>query len=137
MRRYETIYIMRPNIGEDGISGIIDRTNGVIENLGGHIVRQDRWGLKKLAYLIKKETQGFYIYIEYAGVPEAVDEIERLFRIDDNVLKYLTVKLDDVYDAAKDPAPVAEPQEEEVAEAKEETKTAPVEEDSKKDASNE
>jgi small subunit ribosomal protein S6 len=102
---------MRPNIGEDSISGIIDRTNGVIERFGGHIVRQDRWGLKKLAYLIKKETHGYYVYIEYAGVPEAVDEIERLFRIDDKVLKYLTVKLDEVYDPAKDPAPV-EPKEE-------------------------
>jgi small subunit ribosomal protein S6 len=107
MRRYETIYIMRPNIGEDGITAIADRTNGVIENFGGHIVRQDRWGLKKLAYLIKKESKGFYVYIEYAGAPEAVDEIERLFRIDDKVLKYITVKLDDVYDPAKDNVPAA------------------------------
>lgn len=97
MRRYETIYIVRPNLNEDDINAIVDQTNGVIEGLGGEIIQIDRWGLKKLAYLIKKENRGFYVYCEYAGTPEAVDEIERLFRIDDKVLKYMTVKLQDVY----------------------------------------
>jgi small subunit ribosomal protein S6 len=97
MRRYETIYIIRPNLGEDDMTAIIDRTNGVIEETDGHIVQLDKWGLKKLAYLIKKETQGYYVYCEYAGTPAAVAEIERLFRIDDKVLKYLTVKLQDTF----------------------------------------
>lgn len=92
MRRYETIYIIRPNVGEDDITAIIDRTNAVIEKFDGRIVQLDRWGLKKLAYVIQKQTQGYYIYSEYAGAPEAVDEIERLFRIDEKVLKYLTIK---------------------------------------------
>ena len=98
MRRYETIYILRPNLGEDDINEIVEKTNGVIESDGGKIVLLDRWGLKKLAYLIKKESQGYYVYTEYAGTPAAVDEIERLFRINDKVLKYLTVKLQDVFD---------------------------------------
>lgn len=98
MRRYETIYILRPSLGEDDINGIIEKTNSVIEEKGGKIVLEDRWGLKKLAYLINRESQGYYVYTEYAGTPEAVDEIERLFRINDKVLKYLTVKLQDVFD---------------------------------------
>lgn len=97
MRRYETIYIIRPGASEDDIVAIIERTNGVIEKLGGKIDELDRWGIKKLAYPINKETQGYYVFSEYAGVPEAVSEIERLFRIDDKVLKYLTVKTQDVY----------------------------------------
>lgn len=97
MRRYETIYIVRPNLSEDDINEIIVQTNTVIENLGGLIVQLDRWGLKKLAYLIKKEARGYYIFCEYAGTPEAVDEIERLFRINDKVLKYMTIKLQDVF----------------------------------------
>lgn len=136
MRRYETIYVMRPNIGEDAITGIIDKTNGVIENFGGHIVQLDRWGIKKLAYLIKKESQGYYVFSEYAGTPEAVDEIERLFRIDDKILKYMTVKLDDVYDADKDPAPGETPEKkgvEAIAEAKEVDLSAEDEEDSAED----
>ncbi len=97
MRRYETIYIIRPTANEDEINTIIDRTNAVIENVGGTIIKLDRWGLKKLAYLIKKENQGFYVFTEYAGTPEAVTEIERLFRIDENTMKYMTIKTQDAY----------------------------------------
>ena len=97
MRRYETIYIIRPGASEDDITAIIDRTNGVIEKFNGKIDQLDRWGIKKLAYTINKETQGHYVFSDYAGMPEAVKEIERLFRIDDKILRYMTVKTQDVY----------------------------------------
>ncbi|MFW8600993.1 30S ribosomal protein S6 [Desulfobacterota bacterium M19] len=97
MRRYETIYIIRPTANEDDITTIIDRTNAVIEKAGGTIIKLDRWGLRKLAYLIKKENQGYYVFTEYAGIPAAVDEIERLFRIDENTMKYMTIKIQDKY----------------------------------------
>jgi len=97
MRRYETIYIIRPTANEDDINAIIDRTNGVIEKFGGSIIQLDRWGIKKLAYLIKKESQGYYVFTEYAGMPEAVNELERLFRIDEKTLKYMTIKTQEVY----------------------------------------
>lgn len=98
MRRYETIFIARPNVGEDEIEAITAKATSTIESDGGTILRVNNWGLKKLAYLIKKENQGYYIYIDYAGVPESIAEIERVFRIDDRVLKYLTVKLADTCD---------------------------------------
>jgi len=97
MRRYETIYIIRPGASEDDITAIIDRTNGVIEQYNGKIDQLDRWGIKKLAYTINKETQGYYIYSDYAGTPKAVMEIERLFRIDDKILRYMTIKTQEVY----------------------------------------
>jgi len=97
MRRYETIYIIRPTVSEDDINAIIDRTSGVIEQFDGSIIQLDRWGIKKLAYLINKESQGYYVFTEYAGVPEAVAELERLFRIDEKTLKYMTIKTQDVY----------------------------------------
>jgi len=98
MRRYETILIVRPNIAEDEIEVVINRAGSTIEGDGGTIIRIDKWGLKKLAYLIKKESQGYYVYIDYAGIPASVSEIERIFRIDDKILKYLTVKLADSCD---------------------------------------
>ena len=98
MRRYETIFIVRPNIAEDEIDAVINKTSSIIEGDGGIIIRIDKWGLKKLAYLIKKESQGYYVYFDYAGVPASVSEIERIFRIDDKVLKYLTIKLADSCD---------------------------------------
>ena len=98
MRRYETIFIIRPTITEDDITGIIEKVNSIIEGDGGTFIRVDKWGLKKLAYLIKKESQGYYVYVDYAGMPASVKEMERIFRIDDRILKYLTVKLADSCD---------------------------------------
>jgi len=99
MRRYETIYILRPSLNEEEINTLVEKTNGIITGLGGQIIELDKWGMKKLAYFIKKESQGFYIYCDYAGTPEAVSEMERKFRIDDAVLRFMTVKKADTISA--------------------------------------
>ena len=93
MRHYETTYILRPNLGEEQFTEIINRTNAIITGDGGTVIHLDRWGIKRLAYEINKEIQGYYIYLNYAAPGKTVDEIERIFRIDDKVLRYLTVKL--------------------------------------------
>ena len=98
MRRYETIFIVRPNVAEDEIEAIAAKTTSIIEGDGGTILRIDKWGLKKLAYLIKKESQGYYVFVDYAGIPASVAEIERVYRIDDRILKYLTVKIAETCD---------------------------------------
>lgn len=95
MRHYETTYILRPNLGEEQFTEIIDRTNSIITGDGGSIINLDRWGLKKLAYEIKKEVQGYYVYLNYAAPGETIAEIERVFRIDDRLLRFLTVKISD------------------------------------------
>jgi len=126
MRRYETIFIVRPNVAEDEIEAITSKATAIIEGDGGTILRINNWGLKKLAYLIKKENQGYYVYADYAGVPASVAEIERIFRIDDRILKYLTVKLSDSCDpeavkeqlAKDEPVPISD--EEGMGEEKEE-----------------
>ena len=112
MRRYETIFIVRPNVAEDEIAAITTKTSSIIEGDGGTIFRVNDWGLKKLAYLINKESQGYYVYVDYAGIPAAVAEIERIFRIDDRVLKYVTVKLADFCDpeTVKEELAQAEPE---------------------------
>ena len=115
MRRYETIFIVRSSTGEDEITGIIDKVESIITGDGGTVLKVDKWGLKKLAYLIKKEAQGYYVYIDYAAVPSAVAEIERIFKIDDRLLKYMTLKLAD----ACDPAAVLEEMAKGAAEAAE------------------
>jgi small subunit ribosomal protein S6 len=95
MRRYETISILRPNLGEGEVTTIVENTSKIITDDQGSIIDLTKWGLKKLAYPIKKETQGLYFFCEYAATPAAVAEIERKFRIDDAVLKYLTIKIAD------------------------------------------
>jgi len=98
MKRYETTYILRPSLGEDQFAEIIDRTNNIVRNDGGAIIHLERWGTKKLAYEINKETSGHYVYFDYAASGTTVPELERIFRIDDRVLRYLTIKLDDAID---------------------------------------
>ncbi|ADW17976.1 ribosomal protein S6 [Desulfobulbus propionicus DSM 2032] len=100
MRHYETTFILRPNLGEDQFTEIIDRTTAIINGDEGSIICLDRWGIKRLAYEINKEVQGYYVYLNYAAPGKTVDEIERIFRIDDRVLRYLTVKLGDSMNAA-------------------------------------
>jgi small subunit ribosomal protein S6 len=95
MRRYEQIYILRPSLSEDQITAVIENANQVVLGEDGAIIAVNRWGMRKLAYPIKKEPQGYYVLCDFAGTPGAVAEIERKFRIDDSVLKYLTVKLAD------------------------------------------
>ena len=99
MRRYETTYILRPNLGEDQFSEVIERTNSIITDDGGAIINLERWGNRKLAYEINKEDLGQYIYLDYAAPGSTIQEIERIFRIDDRVLRFLTVKLADSIDA--------------------------------------
>ena len=98
MRRYETTYILRPNLGEEQFSEIIERTNNIVTGDGGAIIDLKRLGNRKLAYEIKKETLGQYIYFDFAAPGSTILEMERIFRIDDRVLRFLTVKLADSID---------------------------------------
>lgn len=95
MRRYETIFIIRPSAGEEEINRVIENTQQIILDEKGSIIELNKWGMKKLAYLIKKESLGYYVFCDFAGTPAAVAEIERKFRIEDLVLKYLTIKTAD------------------------------------------
>ncbi len=98
MRHYETTYILRPNLGEEQFTEIIERTNAIITDDGGTIIDVDRWGTRKLAYEIRKETLGYYVCFNYAAPGSSVHEMERIFRIDDRVLRFLTIKLADSID---------------------------------------
>ncbi len=118
MRHYETTFVMRPNLGEEQFTEIIERTAAIITDHGGTIITIDRWGLRRLAYEIKKETQGYYVYMRYATQGDAIQEMERVFRLDERLLRYLSIKLADNIDEAtleQEKARVAAAQEEEAA----------------------
>jgi small subunit ribosomal protein S6 len=101
MRRYETIVIVDPDLNDDDRTTLFDRVKEIIPQQQGVLLKEDLWGTKKLAYEIKKKPRGFYARFDYCGMGPAVDEIERFFRIDDGVLKYLTVLLSDEADPEK------------------------------------
>ncbi len=98
MRHYETTCILRPGLGETGFTEVMERTCAIVTADGGSIIDLDRWGLRKLAYPIKKESQGYYFCLNCAATQAAVLEMERIFRIDDRVLRYLTIKLHEEID---------------------------------------
>ncbi len=98
LRRYETTFVVHPDLGEEDHQKIVQKALGAITQSGGEILQLQDWGVKKLAYKIKKQTRGHYIFVDYAAKPEAVREVERLLRIDDNVLRFLTVLVDDEVD---------------------------------------
>jgi len=95
MRRYETIFIIDPDLSDDGRGPIIERAKGLIESQDGFLIEMNEWGLRKLAYTIRKKPRGYYILLNYCGTGPLVDEMERFFRIDDRILKFMTIVLEE------------------------------------------
>lgn len=94
MRRYETFIIVSPDLTEEQRLPLFERVRETVTQMGGFIVREDVWGSRRLAYPIKKKERGFYVRFDYCGSGALVNELERFFRIDERVLKYMTVLLD-------------------------------------------
>jgi len=91
LRRYETVFIIHPDLNDEEATGLTDRYCGIIAAYKGVLVKVDRWGKRKLAYLIRKQAKGTYVLLDYAGSSAVVSELERNFKIDDHVLKYMTI----------------------------------------------
>jgi small subunit ribosomal protein S6 len=94
-REYETIYILRPDASTEQIHDVNTRIRKVIESAEGKLIRVDNWGKRKLAYEIKKQLKGIYLYWLYLGGSQLVAEIERNLRMLDLVIRYYTVRVDE------------------------------------------
>ncbi len=107
-REYETIFILRPDTNQDGIQLVNTRVRSVIDQMGGKLMKLDNWGKRKLAYEVKKQLKGIYLYWQYLGNAGVVEEIERNLRMLDAVIRYYTVKVDEDIDPAARPQTVDE-----------------------------
>ena len=101
MRRYETIVIIDPDLSHEQRLPVFERLKDLIVQQGGFLVIVDEWGDKRLAYEIKKRSRGYYVRLDFCGTGALVNEMERFFRIDERVLKYMTVLLDKDVDVEK------------------------------------
>jgi len=108
MRRYETIFIIDPDLSNEQRLPVFDKLKGLIIQQGGFLVIVDEWGDKRFAYEIKKKSRGYYVRLDFCGTGALVNEIERFLRIDDSVLKYMTVLLDKDADVERIKKQVAE-----------------------------
>ena len=93
MKRYETIFISDPDLSDEGRAPLFDRVKDLITQYEGFLVKMDPWGTRKLAYDIKRKNRGYYTLVDFCGNGELVSEMERFFRIDDRVLKFMSVLL--------------------------------------------
>jgi len=98
MRHYETLFIITPDSSEEDLKTIATKIKGVVTGMNGIVASYDEQGRKKLAYSVKKQNKGYYVLMDYVGSADIVSELERNMRLDDRVLKYLTVKLADQVD---------------------------------------
>jgi len=108
LREYETIYILRPDTLNDKVAEVNQRVRGIIETLGGVVLTVDNWGKRKLAYEIKKELKGIYLFWQYLGSPRVVTEFERNMRMLDPVIRYMTVMVARDIEPASKPSTVTE-----------------------------
>lgn len=95
LNKYESIYIINPNVDAEGIKGLVEKFNALIESEGGKVTETNEWGMKKLAYPINRLTQGYYVLVNFEAKPEFIDELERVYKITDSVIKFITVRKED------------------------------------------
>ena len=98
---YETTFITRPEISDDGLKALQERLNQVVASFQGTVVLTEDWGKRKMAYPIKKEQRGQYTYLVYTGSGEIVREMERNLRLHEHVLRFLTANLGKEFDSSQ------------------------------------
>lgn len=95
MRIYEELYIAKPDATDEEIDALNGQLEAVIKQSGGQIDKTDKWGVRKLAYRVKKQAEGYYVLLVFHAGATTVKEIERRLRVTDLVLKFLTVRMDE------------------------------------------
>jgi small subunit ribosomal protein S6 len=95
LKRYETIFISHPDLSEEDHAEIERKLRSIIASLKGDIIKLEDWGAKKLGYAIRKNSRGRYYLLDYLAAPALVREVERNLRLNDQILKFQTVKVSD------------------------------------------
>ncbi len=99
MTNYESVLIARQDLGASQVNSIVEDLSNVIKKEGGEVVRVDNWGLKNLAYRIKKNRKGHYVLMNITAPANAIAEFERIMRFNEDIIRYMTVKVDEFSEA--------------------------------------
>lgn len=92
MNRYETIFVINPDLSEDEVQNVVTKFTGIIDSQKGVQLKLEDWGRRRLAYKIDKFSQGYYVLADFAGIPAGLAELERNMKIDDRIIRFLSVK---------------------------------------------
>lgn len=90
MRKYETLFIIRPSVEEEARVAIIEKFKAIIEK-DGEVQEVNEWGMKKLAYEIKKFKEGYYVLVNFLANPDLPKELERNFKISEDIIRYVVI----------------------------------------------
>jgi small subunit ribosomal protein S6 len=125
-RHYETILIIKPDLGDEAIKGIIQKASDSLKKGGGQVNKVDEWGRRRLAYPIQKKHEGFYVLFDYSSSADASKELERILKLNEDVVRLQTVKFEGpVAPAVVAEAPAAEVPSTEAPAAAEQAPAAP------------
>ena len=116
MRTYETIFIVHPDAAGEAYTAAVEKFKGILAEQGAEILKVDEWGTRKLAYPVKKQTRGSYVLVAYEAGPTVIAEFERRMRIDDAIIKFQTVYLENGLQVEAAPAVETAGEEQEAAE---------------------
>jgi small subunit ribosomal protein S6 len=105
-REYETVVIVRPDVNKQGILALVGRIQAILGRGGSRLLQVENWGLRTLAYPIRRQKKGVYLYLRFLGGSAIVAELERNLRIFDETIRYLTVLVDEDVDAKARPGDV-------------------------------
>ena len=94
VNQYETVLIATPVLSEAQTKEVFDKVKSLIKDSKGEIINEEDWGLRKLAYPIQKKSTGFYFLIEYRIEGEFIEKLEKEFKRDERIIRFLTVKMD-------------------------------------------
>jgi len=94
MPYYETVFIARQDLGESQVKELTETCEKIIKDAGGKILKTENWGLRTLAYKINKNRRGHYVLIESDTPAAGLLEMERQMRLNENILRYMSIKLD-------------------------------------------
>jgi small subunit ribosomal protein S6 len=95
MANYESVLIARQDLGASQVNTLVSELSEVIKSEGGEVVKVDNWGLKNLAYRIKKNRKGYYVLLNIVAPASAIFEYERRIRLNEDVIRYMTVKVEE------------------------------------------
>lgn len=95
MALYEHVFIARQDISAQQVEGLTDMIQAVLEENGGKITKNEYWGLKSLAYRVKKNRKGHYSLLNIDASHEAVSELERRISLNDDIIRHMTIRVDE------------------------------------------
>ena len=93
MNNYEHTFIARQDLTESQTKLLINKYSDIIKNNSGKILKTEEWGLRNLTRVIKKNRKGYYFHIKFEGIGKTINELEKIGNIDENLIRYLTVKV--------------------------------------------